>query len=404
MFPVAGKESPQPSTMGTGMRQSLLDKQKLMRVAPGGRANPASIAQVREKLLLETLLPTLLDAMPVYAMVLNEERQILAVNKRLLNAFGIGGPEALVGKRPGEALTCSFSTEGPDGCGTGHHCTTCGAVLAILESQQQNARAGKECRLALDDGAGSCLDLEVMATPIQLAGMRLIVFAMRDISAEKRRSVLETVFFHDVLNTAGGIRGLASALAEGSECAPGRESEYKQWMVDLSARLVDEITHQQKLLAAERGEFKPEWGIVPVADLVREVRNLYASHEIADGRELVLGPVADISIMSDGAILRRILGNLVKNALEATPAGGTVVISAIEEDGVTFAVNNPGVMPEEVQLQLFQRSFSTKESKGRGIGTYSIRLFGERYLKGKVEFRSREPEGTTFRFTVPRGY
>jgi sensor histidine kinase regulating citrate/malate metabolism len=61
-----------------------------------------------------------------------------------------------------------------------------------------------------------------------------------------------------------------------------------------------------------------------------------------------------------------------------------------------FAVHNPDVMPEAVQLQVFQRSFSTKEPSGRGIGTYSMKLFGERYLGGKVDFVSREPEGTTF--------
>lgn len=57
---------------------------------------------------------------------------------------------------------------------------------------------------------------------------------------------------------------------------------------------------------------------------------------------------------------------------------------------------------EEVQLQLFQRSFSTKGQSGRGIGTYSMKLLSERYLGGKVEFTSREPEGTVFTLTIPK--
>ncbi|CAG0934623.1 partial Sensor protein DivL, partial [Rhodocyclaceae bacterium] len=104
-------------------------------------------------------------------------------------------------------------------------------------------------------------------------------------------------------------------------------------------------------------------------------------------------------------ILRRILGNLVKNALEATPRGGTVTLSCTDDGGrVIFGVTNPGVMPEEVQLQIFQRSFSTKAGTGRGIGTYSVKLFGERYLKGKVAFTSREPEGTTFTLSIPKRF
>ncbi len=72
-----------------------------------------------------------------------------------------------------------------------------------------------------------------------------------------------------------------------------------------------------------------------------------------------------------------------------------------EDDRVAFAVHNPEVMPSEVQLQVFQRSFSTKAETGRGIGTYSMRLFGERYLGGTMSFISRESEGTTFRLTIP---
>jgi sensor histidine kinase regulating citrate/malate metabolism len=51
---------------------------------------------------------------------------------------------------------------------------------------------------------------------------------------------------------------------------------------------------------------------------------------------------------------------------------------------------------------LVQRSFSTTGGGGRGIGTYSVKLFGERYLKGRVAFVSREQEGTTFSFAVPK--
>ena len=59
-------------------------------------------------------------------------------------------------------------------------------------------------------------------------------------------------------------------------------------------------------------------------------------------------------------------------------------------------------MPTEVQLQVFQRSFSMKGQAGRGIGTYSIKLFAEQYLGGKIKFISREPEGTCFVLTIPK--
>lgn len=110
----------------------------------------------------------------------------------------------------------------------------------------------------------------------------------------------------------------------------------------------------------------------------------------------------DEALWTDPQLLLRILGNMVKNALEGTAPGQTVRLSCARRDGnVVFTVHNPGVMPPEVQLQMFQRSFSTKSQAGRGIGTYSMKLLGERYLGGTVDFTSRAPDGTTFTLTLP---
>jgi len=93
---------------------------------------------------------------------------------------------------------------------------------------------------------------------------------------------------------------------------------------------------------------------------------------------------------------------MIKNALEATEKNGTVNVYA-EKDGeyLVFSVHNKGVIPEDIALNIFKRSFSTKEGKGRGLGTYSMKLFGENYLGGKVTFSSTEEKGTIFSISLP---
>ena len=99
--------------------------------------------------------------------------------------------------------------------------------------------------------------------------------------------------------------------------------------------------------------------------------------------------------------VRQMVHNLVKNALEATPHGEEVRLACTRGwSSIIFSVHNPGCIPRSVQLQIFQRSFSTK-GKGRGIGTYSMKLFGERYLQGRVWFFSSEEKGTTFYLSLP---
>ena len=86
----------------------------------------------------------------------------------------------------------------------------------------------------------------------------------------------------------------------------------------------------------------------------------------------------------------------IKNALEAARPGQMVTICCrpVETD-VEFSVHNPNEIPRKVQLQIFQRSFSTK-GVGRGLGTYSMKFLSERYLHGNVAFASTAEDGTTF--------
>jgi hypothetical protein len=366
--------------------------------APSGRATQELFKDERRVVANSELITTLLNAMPDFLLVLNEYRQIVAVNQRLLKVFGVTDPESLLGLRPGEALDCIHFKDGPDGCGTAKHCAVCGAVLAILASQNSGLPQQRECQLMLAKDCAA-LDLDVLATPITIEGEQFTVLALRDISSEKRRYVMERVFFHDILNSAGGIRGLASLLQEGvSEQA---EQEYKGWLVNLSDNLIEEINHQRRLLQAERGDYKPTFEPVDLMELLRDLQRLYKNHERTPGRKLELEEGASCTLLTDRPLLRRIIGNMVMNALEASNRGDTITIwSHCAAEHVQIHVTNPGEMSPEVQLSLFNRSFSTKEKQGRGLGTYSMKLFGERYLGGIVSFHSTGGM-TTFSIELP---
>jgi len=182
-------------------------------------------------------------------------------------------------------------------------------------------------------------------------------------------------------------------------------SNYTERLSDLVAQLVEEIESQRDLTYAESGDLAVQPEAVHTGALLMDLRSLYAGHSVAQGRQIALGDIWDGPLVTDGRLLARVLGNMVKNALEATPVGGTVGLDCLpRQEEVVFLVRNPGVIPENVQLQIFQRSFSTKAQAGRGIGTYSMKLLGERYLRGRVDFVSREPDGTVFSLAIPRLY
>ncbi len=363
--------------------------------APAERAPDEKIAQqarVAEDLFRAC---SFFDALPYIVMVLNHNRQVILCNMALLDLLGVEGHESVKGLRPGELLRCIHACEMAGGCGTTEFCRTCGAVNAILESQCKR-KVYHECRILVNNDAGlEALDLGVTAMPIQINNDDFTVLSIVDINDEKRRHNLERIFFHDVMNTAGGLLGLSELLEKTVDPALAKE-----FMLDIQSSaklLVEQIREQHDLILAEKNEL--EISMVPLQslDLLSEVAAHFAVYEAFRDRQILIDPAAkNVAFTSNPRLLHRVLGNMLKNALEASGAGDMICLGCRFQDGqVEFWVKNPGVIPREVQLQLFQRSFSTK-GNDRGLGTYSMKMLTERYLHGSISFTVSEEEGTTF--------
>lgn len=365
-----------------------------------GRAGPEEFRRQLRVIEFQPFLQQALDAMPGMVMILNRNRQILAANqtiRRLLDT----PTEHLWEKRPGEIIGCIRAADGADGCGTARHCMVCGALQAMRQCQQQGGQVVRECRILARGPSGPApLDLRVTATPFTVETEPFYVVAIEDISQAKRVGVLQRTFFHDVLNLAGCMEGYAQYLQE--EGAGDRE--LCQRMVELSGELIEQIRAHRELTEAEGGDLKPKPTEVDVPKLLEDLRARHQRLPEAADRPIAIEIRWHGTIQADRHLLQRVLGNMLKNALEATAAGNKVAIGCREQGGrVVFTVHNVEVMPDEVQLQIFQRSFSTKQQPGHGVGTYSMKLLGERYLGGTVDFVSREGEGTTFALSLPLG-
>jgi len=336
------------------------------------------------------------DAVPNVMVVLNKHRQIVYANKALLSLVGAEDEDAIYGLRPGEVLDCVHASETDGGCGTTEFCSTCGAVNAILTAFKGSEDI-QECRIVRKDG--EAIDLRVWTKPIRELDEEFIFFYVVDISDEKRRRILERIFFHDVLNTAGGVFGLSQVLMDD---IGEQKDEFIGMIYNSSRRLIEEIKAQRELLAAESGELQIHPDRIGSKAILESVRGTYEQHHVSKGREIQIDPeTEDVEIETDITLLTRVLGNLLKNALEAITRGGAVTLGCRRAgDRVQFWVHNDSCMPRDVQLQLFQRSFSTK-SADRGLGTYSVKLLTDRYLGGTVSFTSSEGDGTVFRAEYP---
>jgi signal transduction histidine kinase len=222
---------------------------------------------------------------------------------------------------------------------------------------------------------------------------------MRDTSDEQRRRLLERMFFHDVLNSAGGLHNLLRLLPKLSTAQAASLTHSAE---HLAAQVVEEIQAQRDLAAAERGDLVAREQDVAIGPLLDDTVALYQNHTVAEGKKIALEAASEPArLVTDPLLLRRVLGNLLKNALEASEHGDVVALRFSHPKRPVFEVHNEAVMSTAVKLQIFQRSFSTKGGHGRGVGTYSARLLTERLLGGELTFESEPGRGTTFVVKLP---
>jgi len=364
------------------------------------RLMPEELARLADAVKSAPFLQNVLDCMPELVCVLTDTRQMLVANQAMLVFLGRQEGELIPGARPGELLQCVHADESPHGCGTTPYCSQCGAFGAIMEAIGKGSRATGECRVTqVRSGKNESLDLYLWCSPFYVEGREFYILAILDISDQKRRQALERIFFHDLLNSFSALSSQVQLLQS------ARSEHIPQLSTRLSLAadaLLQEILAQRDLLLAESNRLKPNPSLINPAQVVQRVMEVFQSDNLCRDRLLQIAPQSQSAgLISDAVLLNRVLVNMVKNALEASQAGDMVVLGWEPTEGqIEFWVHNPQVIPHEHQLQIFNRSFSTKGS-GRGLGTYSIRLLSERYLEGEADFTSTPEAGTRFYVRLP---
>jgi len=364
--------------------------------APSKRSNEEEILIEFEFIKSQKFFKDVFGSIAGIASVIDSDRQIVYANTEFLNLIGLETLDPILGKRPGEVVSCIHSSEEIGGCGTSEACAYCGAVNAILESQKTGLRSTKETRISTNaNGKLGSLDLNVSSTPIVIAGHTYYVLMLQDIGNEKRRNALERIFFHDLLNSAGGLNGILAILKD--ETDPEETRELINISEEASRDIVEEIMLHKQIRSAESGDLQVKIEPVNSVELIESAIRKINSHEAGKNKQTCIAEdCANIYFETDRMLLQRVIINLIKNALEATEVNGKVIVGVESlSEKLRVWVKNDKIISENIQMQLFQRSFTTK-GHGRGIGTYSIKLLTENYLKGKVSFISNETERTVF--------
>lgn len=281
--------------------------------------------------------------------------------------------------------------------------------LERLLSEAAGKRTAQSGEVTVTTAAGQTLSLEVTAQQREWgADSAALVLLFRDASEKQRireeiRRADQLAFLggmaarvaHEIRTPLSTIRGLLELL-EADPPAPQGRAEYM-------TRILQAVDRQDKLVENLLTLSNPEpesWQAVSVPGVVDDVVAMLPR----DARlTVVREPKGALKpVWGDAFRLSAVFTNLIQNALQATPPGGTVEVrvGSIGEEGVRVAVRNTGSgIPAELRERIFQPFFTTK-SRGTGLGLAIAREVVDAH-RGRIHVTSDGVSETTFVVELP---
>ncbi|MFH2203572.1 MAG: HAMP domain-containing sensor histidine kinase [Elusimicrobiota bacterium] len=273
-------------------------------------------------------------------------------------------------------------------------------VEALAEATREISVGNLEYRLA-DEGRQDELGT---------LGRRFNEMAERLGELSRMKEQVVSSLTHDLKNPLAGIKGAVETMLAG-EAGPLTEKQRKYLESSLSSaqRLWGYLDDILDVMRLQSGQFPMKLEPVEVAQFADPALDGQRAKAKECGLRLEADIPADIpAVRADRELARRVLDNLIANAVKFTPKGGGITVHA-ERDGdyVRFAVRDTGAgIPADKADKVFEDFYQVDETKaqarerGTGMGLAICRRIVEEH-GGRIWVESVLGEGSVFFFTLP---
>jgi len=223
--------------------------------------------------------------------------------------------------------------------------------------------------------------------------------AQEKIQRERISAIGETakIIAHDIRNPLQSIANNVFLIEEKVRASQILHSDLLQKLdsIKIQIKYLDKIVSDLYYYGTTLEVIKSE------IDLQHFIRDIISYTPIPSCIETEIFCEEGLKINSDPIILRRVLSNVVINAVQAMPEGGRLTVGCRKEcEKIVLTVTDTGKgIPKELQDKIFEPLFTTK-AKGMGLGLAVCKKLIE-FLGGQITFCSIEGVGTTFTIELP---
>ncbi|MDE2607512.1 MAG: response regulator [Burkholderiales bacterium] len=247
---------------------------------------------------------------------------------------------------------------------------------------------------AISQRAADGHTLRYICSFIDITGQRALAEGLQRQNAAlaenaRLREDVERMARHDLKTPLNSIIGVARLLREDAG-VPAEQRDLLAIAERAGYRMLEIINLSLDLSRMELGTYAFRPQAVNLADVAARVAlDLQGLAQAAQVRVRMDAPAQPVYARAEELLCYSILANVLRNAIEATPAGGAVSVRLVPGDPVHVQVHNPQRVPGEVAHRFFDKYATAGKAGGTGLGTYSARLMA-RVQEGELEMQTGE--------------
>ncbi len=328
----------------------------------------------------------------IYPILITDPKgKILEANKQAMVAIGLD--YGVLTRRNIQSLHSISKKEFLD-----HYAGICAEKTIVYES-----------RLSRADG--SVVPVEIHMQKIAFEGNEFVQWILRDLSErvelDQLREDLAAMIYHDL---RAPLANISSSLEIMDSMLPAENASTVRSVFQIANRSAERM---QRLISSlldinllESGKALTNIKSVDMSDLAKEAREIVQPNVETKKQTLTLSfPRKTPTIQGDADMLRRVIINLLENAIKFTPSNGAIAVGGkMEGRKLKIWVKDSGSgIPENMRSSIFEKFIRVKTEgtpRGVGLGLAFCRLAVEAH-GGKIWVESNLGEGSKFIFTLP---